>query len=491
MSVTVATRAAATAALGSIVTVGAPTGATINQRLRGGLFGFVDQTVHVGPTVAAAAAAHAGTAVSVRRIDGALNYTPIKAGGVDGTHPTLGQSGDYSYDFTILDAYIASHPPEGADELYISLDYCPQILGGNLPPSPSSSVPFALGGLYYRGPGPQVPNDLPAFGTICADIVDRAVTRCAFHGLDFNYVGLWNEPDLPFAYFNGDVTDWIAMYAAAAPAIKAIHPSIKVGGPELATVNETTAVEWIEAWLTYCKANAIPADCVTWHSYSATGWNLRQDVRFVDTAVANAEWEGPLDYIVGEMAGATIANWPGFAPPFGTNTTEKLTLNDHSAVVLALQMIEAQELGIDRIMYFASQSMNVTAFEGLFNANGPTAAGNVYRLWQMMGDADALEVTLAADPGVHALAAERDGTIYVLFVSDHYRRGQTYPVTIEVPGANGRETTLTVIDRAHSNQWDAGIENAELQTVPVTDVANEQVRLTMQARSVCLLEIAP
>ncbi len=212
----------------------------------------------------------------------------------------------------------------------------------------------------------------------------------------------------------------------------------------------------------------------------------------IEGAIITADWDDPLEYVIGEMAGATLVNWPGYPPPFGTSTTEKLTINDHSAAICALQMMEAQALGFSRITFFASQSMSVTNLSGLFNANGPTPAGNVYRLWQRMGDADVLGVTLDADPGVHALAAEDvDGTLYVLLVSHHYRRGPTYPVTIEVPGANGRETTLTVIDRAHSNQWDAGIENAELQTVPVTDVANEQVRLTMQARSVCLLQIAP
>ncbi len=260
MSVTVATRAAATAALGSIVTVGAPTGATINQRLRGGLFGFVDQTVHVGPTAAAAGAAHAGTTVSMRRIDGALNYTPIKLGGVDGTHPTLGQSGDYSYDFTILDAYIAANAAEGADEIYMSLNYCPQILGGNLPPCSPDSVPFALGGQYYRGPGRAVPNDLPAFGTICGDIVYRSVERCVALGLELNYAGLWNEPDLLATFFDGDAEDWIAMYAAMAPAVRTACPTVKLGGPELASVTTNTVSDWLVPWLTHCKANGIPVD---------------------------------------------------------------------------------------------------------------------------------------------------------------------------------------------------------------------------------------
>ena len=92
------------------------------------------------------------------------------------------------------------------------------------------------------------------------------------------------------------------------------------------------------------------------------------------------------------------------------------------------------------------------------------------------------------------MAAKDTGTgkLYVLLASHHYRRGGAYPVTVALPGvASGRVVTATVIDQAHSNQLNAGLANAELQTVPVAAVAAAQVRIVMQARSVVMLEIAP
>jgi hypothetical protein len=72
-------------------------------------------------------------AVKMIRTDKLVNATPMKAGGTDATHPTLGQSGLYSYDWQVVDRTLNEIVRLGAKP-YVSVDSTPQILGAGQPP---------------------------------------------------------------------------------------------------------------------------------------------------------------------------------------------------------------------------------------------------------------------------------------------------------------------------------------------------------------------
>lgn len=470
MTVTVLTRATK---LGSTVEIGAPTGATVNQRLLGGLFSFADQD---DPDAALTAAG----AINVHRIDGILTYTPIKAGAPDGSHPTAGQSGDYSYDWRVLDWEIDSMV---GDELYISLNYCPQLLGGSLAPFTGDGGDPG----WYVGAAPEVPNDPVAFATMCVDVVHHVtVTR----GVSVPRWGLGNEPDQTGLYWNGDPADYFALYAEVAPAIKALNSALKVGGPEISNMNLPTVAAWIEDLIAYCDTNTLPLDFISWHNYEGHGWDLARAVALIEQAKTSVGWADPLETVVGEWAPFTNQNWPNFgAPPWATDD-ERPLYDDQGAAMTAIQLMEAQALEISRLVYFKSK-LEATdppgTDSGLFGAAGAWAPGNVYRLWARMGDAEVLGGAIAADPGIHALRAlGADGTLYVFLACHHYRRDENFAVTITGIENTG-ESTLTVVDRTHSNQFTG---NAELETVPVADVSAGQIRLSLQARSAALLEVS-
>jgi hypothetical protein len=78
-------------------------------------------------------AAVVSPAVKMIRTDKLINATPMKAGGTDATHPTLGQSGLYSYDWQVVDRTLNEIVRLGAKP-YISVDSTPQILGAGQPP---------------------------------------------------------------------------------------------------------------------------------------------------------------------------------------------------------------------------------------------------------------------------------------------------------------------------------------------------------------------
>ncbi len=483
MSVTVATRPAARRANTVTVDIGSPTGAVVNQRLLGCLHPF---GVISGNATPALARAQAAGVVNVQRTDKMLSCSPWKLGGTDATRPFLGYSGLTSFDPQVIDRGLADAAAQGA-QLYPSLDACPECLGGSVPPFSGANLATKLpGDASYPT---EVPNDLEMFAVMCVDLIHYITVT---QGVSVPYWGVWNEPD--GAYWDGTAADYFEMYAEVAVAVKAFNPALKIGGPEsVDPLHNYTA--WHHDFLAYCKANAVPLDFLAIHDYHATGWVLNGFFGKLERSKASLDYTDPFEVICGEWNGLHGQNNPGAFPPFGT-AGENLTIDDNAAAFMARQLMEMQRLEIVRAIFYTADSGadgTSASVSGLFANAGPNAIGNVYRLWAQMGDAAVLDTELVADPGMSAIGAlADDNTVYVLLSNRHYRRDGDYRVTVELPGVSaGRATTLTVIDRDHSNYFDAGLANAELQSVPVADVAGGQVRITMQARSVCLLEIAP
>jgi xylan 1,4-beta-xylosidase len=75
------------------------------------------------------------------------------------------------------------------------------------------------------------------------------------------YFEVWNEPNLKDLFFAGTQEDYFKLYALTAKAVKSVDESFKVGGPA------TAGGEWIPAFITYCKNNAVPLDFVSTHNY--------------------------------------------------------------------------------------------------------------------------------------------------------------------------------------------------------------------------------
>ena len=484
MTGTVATRRAGAVAV-STITVGAtPTGALINPMLLGGLGGFTDQ-----------GDAGAGPRAALRsiRTDGFLNYTPTRIGAPDGAHPTLGHSGTRSYDFTKLTAVVLGARADGATELYPTLTYTPQDLGGDLPAS--LIAPFNTG--WYTGPGGQVPTDSGEFAARAVDMLHHIIVTL---GMPVAYVSVGNEPDVPGnGYWLGNQAQYFAHYAACATAIRAYNPALKLVGLEIANNDSPTFTAWVTPFLVYCKANNVPLDAIAHHEYLAYGWVPARTRSLLTQSIAAAAWTLPLDLLCTEWSPFDPVAWPGFGTkPWGTSV-ERPLYNDAGAAVTAITLIEMQAAGYVRAHFFKSRLETTDppgTDSGLYGAAGPFSTGNDFELFAKLGSGHVLPTTINGDPGLHALACssttDLTGTVRVLIANHHYERTKTYPTTITVPVADGRATTLWVIDRNHSNRFDAGSSHTGLETIACPATLGGQVVVPdLAARSVCLLEIAP
>ena len=73
---------------------------------------------------------------------------------------------------------------------------------------------------------------------------------------------VWNEPDLPIAFFNGTRDEYFHLYEITARAIKEVNGQLKVGGP--ATSNS----KWVKSFLAFCREHDVPVDFVSTHQYA-------------------------------------------------------------------------------------------------------------------------------------------------------------------------------------------------------------------------------
>jgi len=76
------------------------------------------------------------------------------------------------------------------------------------------------------------------------------------------YFEVWNEPDLPVAFFNGSRDEYFHLYEVTARAIKEIDSEIKVGGPS------TSGSKWVKSFLAFCQEHDVPVDFVSTHQYA-------------------------------------------------------------------------------------------------------------------------------------------------------------------------------------------------------------------------------
>lgn len=82
---------------------------------------------------------------------------------------------------------------------------------------------------------------------------------------------VWNEPNLASFWEGADQSAYFDLYGRTATIIKAIDPALQVGGPS------TAGLGWIEEFLNYTQAHALPVDFVSGHSYGTKGGFLDAD----------------------------------------------------------------------------------------------------------------------------------------------------------------------------------------------------------------------
>ena len=141
---------------------------------------------------------------------------------------------------------------------------------------------------FWWGGHGTPPEDFSKWKLLVENFVKHCLARYGADEVHQWYFEVWNEPNLG-GFWNGTQAQYFELYKTTALAIKAIDPTLRVGGPatssyhpdeavyeRLKSKKEVTAEDfigieckgpWIEDFLAYCATENLPVDFVSSHPY--------------------------------------------------------------------------------------------------------------------------------------------------------------------------------------------------------------------------------
>lgn len=137
-----------------------------------------------------------------------------------------------------------------------------------------AQVIFRLG--RSEGSNVEPPEDLDRYAAVARHIVLH-YNRGWAQGFRYRirYWEVWNEPDLGKLFWSGSAQHYFELYEKVARAVKHADRAALVGGPAIARPND--ANPYVDEFLEYVRAHAVPLDFYSWHWY-ATDSNDPLDV---------------------------------------------------------------------------------------------------------------------------------------------------------------------------------------------------------------------
>ncbi len=117
-------------------------------------------------------------------------------------------------------------------------------------------------GAFFYKPAIVPPADDAAWKEYIQEFIRFLQHRYGEEEIRTWYFEVWNEPDLPGAFFNGTRDEYFHLYETTVLAIKEIDPAIPVGGPS------TSNSKWVKSFLKFCRERNLPVDFVTTHQYA-------------------------------------------------------------------------------------------------------------------------------------------------------------------------------------------------------------------------------
>jgi hypothetical protein len=412
------------------------------------------------------------SSVPVIRIDKLLTITPIKAGPPDAAYPSLGASGKYSYNWSLVDRLVRAIVQAHARP-YISIDASPSILGGEIPPYPANFASPETGPFP-----PQPPNDDAAYATMVGDLVNRVVKQD--HVTPFGW-GLWNEPDST-AFWLGSEADYNRLYAAVAPAVKAADPAALVGGPE---ITSPAAPIWLPMFIDAAAAAHVPLDFISFHYYDGSLGTIDSIRALVDRELTKVGLPS-VPLVVGEWNFHLTDSPAAKVEPYRSTN---VFADDWGAAFDASSLITMQRDGVDAAVMDSTIISDPNDWT-LATPSEIRAPGNVYRMWSMLGS-HVLATSGAPPPGTSVIATRKpNGDIVIMLAYMRYRRDRNEPIMLRLPGIpSGAAVTEYEIDRHHSDSFDAGPAHASLQQVRAPAVTAGEIAMSLPPDSVTLLQL--
>ena len=135
---------------------------------------------------------------------------------------------------------------------FVELSFMPKYL---------AKLPFAKGMFFYK-PIISMPKAAKQWKEYIKSFVRFLIERYGKDEIETWHFEVWNEPDIPFVFFDGKQKDYFELYKITAEAIKSVDSLIQVGGPA------TSGSKWIKEFIDFCKSTSTPVDFISTHQYA-------------------------------------------------------------------------------------------------------------------------------------------------------------------------------------------------------------------------------
>jgi xylan 1,4-beta-xylosidase len=112
------------------------------------------------------------------------------------------------------------------------------------------------------------PRDWDAWSSLVSSLARHLIERYGAEEVRRWPFEVWNEPNLA-VFWSGTPDDYFRLYDLTAAALRAVDPSLLVGGPSSA------AAGWIEPFLAHADGSGAPVDFISTHTYGNAPIDLR------------------------------------------------------------------------------------------------------------------------------------------------------------------------------------------------------------------------
>jgi xylan 1,4-beta-xylosidase len=133
---------------------------------------------------------------------------------------------------------------------------------------------------FWYKPVVSPPKDWDKWSDLISHFAQHLVDRYGVDEVSQWYFEIWNEPNLDFWAGNPKEETYYELYDAAARAIKAVSPRLRVGGPA------TAQAAWVDRFIRHCAENHVPVDFVSTHVY---GNDSARDVFGTDETIPRTQ----------------------------------------------------------------------------------------------------------------------------------------------------------------------------------------------------------
>ncbi len=298
---------------------------------------------------------------------------------------------------------------------------------------------------YYTHP----PRDFAKWAEICCGII-----RHCNHGwaggrqFGISHWEIWNEPDAGNPMWSGSLEQFFELYAVAALGIKALDPTLKIGGPGVARPK----TDFLSKFVRFCQERRLPLDFLSWHTYTDSTEQIVKSARMARAELDAAgflETESHLN----EWNLIDSAGWPllGRGIRHACRDAFLRLRNEIGAGFVASILIRMQTEPVDVMNYYDAQPHSLWC--GLFDQFGvPQKTFRVFQAFGMLRETpERLRLdTGESDSGLSSLAAgSPDGRSVTVLLAREAREGE---MTIELRLAGSRAyecRDFQVVDRDH------------------------------------------